>query len=45
MERGHAWLNRFARQLVRWEQREDTSLGRPHLAAGIITWFHALLPG
>lgn len=44
VERGHSWLNRFRRLLVRWEKREDTYLGMLHLALGIITWFHALLP-
>jgi hypothetical protein len=29
---------------VRWEKREDTYLAMLHLALGIITWFHHLLP-
>jgi hypothetical protein len=29
---------------VRWEKREDTYLAFLHLALGIITWFHNLLP-
>jgi hypothetical protein len=29
---------------VRWEKREDTYLAMLHLALGIITWFHNLLP-
>lgn len=37
VERGHSWLNRFRRLLVRWEKREDTYLGTLHLALGIIT--------
>lgn len=44
VERGHSWLNRFRRLLVRWEKREDTYVGMLHRALGIITWFHALLP-
>lgn len=44
VERGHSWLNRFRRLLVRWEKREDTYLGMLHLALGIVTWFQALLP-
>lgn len=31
VERGHSWLNRFRRLLVRWEKREDTYLGMLHL--------------
>ncbi len=42
--RTHSWLTRFRRLLVRWEKREDTYLAMLHLALGIITWFHALLP-
>jgi hypothetical protein len=29
---------------VRWEKREDTYLAMLHLALGIITWLHNLLP-
>jgi transposase len=44
VERGHSWLNRFRRLLVRWEKREDTYLAMLHFALGLITWFHSLLP-
>ena len=44
VERSHSFLHRFRRLLVRWEKREDTYLAMLHLAMGIITWFHSLLP-
>jgi transposase len=44
VERGHSWMNRFRRLLVRWEKREDTYLAMLHFALGLITWFHSLLP-
>ncbi len=44
VERSHSFFHRFRRLLVRWEKREDTYLAMLHLAAGIITWFHSLLP-
>ncbi len=44
VERAHSWMNRFRRLLVRWEKREDSYLGMLHLALGLITWFHSLLP-
>ena len=44
VERSHSSLHRFRRLLVRWEKREDTYLAMLHLAVGIITWFHSLLP-
>ena len=37
-------FNKFRRPLVRWEKREDTYLAMLHLALGIITWFHNLVP-
>jgi putative transposase len=37
-------FNKFRRLLVRWEKQEDTYLAMLHLALGIITWFHDLLP-
>lgn len=37
VERGHSWLNRFRRLLVRWKKREDTYLAMLHLASGIFT--------
>lgn len=44
VERGHSWMNRFRRLLVRREKREDTYLAMRHFALGLITWFHSLLP-
>jgi len=44
VERSHSFLHRFRRLLVRWEKREDTYLAMLHLAMGIVTWFHRLLP-
>jgi transposase len=44
VERSHSFLHRFRRLLVRWEKREDTYLAMLHLAMGIVTWFHDLLP-
>jgi putative transposase len=44
VERTHSFLHRFRRLLVRWKKREDTYLPMLHLALGIITWFHALVP-
>jgi transposase len=44
VERSHSFLHRFRRLLVRWEKREDTYLAMLHLALGIVTWFHDLLP-
>jgi putative transposase len=38
LERTHSWLNRFRRNLIRWEKRADTYLAMLHLAYALITW-------
>ncbi len=45
VERGHSWMNRFRRILVRWEKRADTYLAMLHLACGVITYRAAGLLG
>ena len=38
VERGHSWLNRFRRILVRWEKRADTYRAMLDFACATITW-------
>lgn len=38
VERGHSWLNRFRRILVRWEKKAENYIAMLHLACGIIVF-------
>lgn len=38
VERGHSWLNRFRRILVRWEKKAENYLAMLHLACGLIAF-------
>jgi putative transposase len=45
VERTHAWLNRFRRLLIRWEQKVENSLALLHFACAWITFRAAELFG
>ncbi|MEP0925358.1 transposase [Leptolyngbya sp. ST-U4] len=36
VERTHAWINRFRRSLIRWEEHKENYLGMIHLACACI---------
>lgn len=38
VERGHSWMNRFRRILVRWEKKADNYVALLHLVCALITF-------
>ena len=45
VERGHSWMNRFRRILVRWEKKAVNYLGLLHFVCALITFRAAGLLG